>query len=128
MPLAAEDGQWLSDQGVRYTEHLDPTHGPLLVFRDFVLPQVKFTVATADILSKMPTNFPDSGPDMFWAKPRVLLAPDGRFAICTDVNEMFLGETWQRWSRYWNALPWQSGIYGIDTVSGTCLIGATCTC
>jgi len=116
MPIAAEDGQWLSDQGVRYTEHHDPAHGPLLVFRDYLLPLEKFTVASADILTKLPSNFPDSGPDMFWAKPRVLLAPDGRFANCTDVNETFLGESWQRWSRHWNTLPWHSGIDGIDTV------------
>lgn len=116
MALSDDARQWLSDQGVTFTEHVDPAAGAVVVFRGFVLPAGKFTVAATDVLTKLPSNFPDSGPDMFWVKPRVVLAPDGREARQTQLSELLLSESWQRWSRHWDAGSWRSGIDDIQTV------------
>jgi hypothetical protein len=116
LPLPEEDRAWLRDQGIAFTEDRDSTAGSVVVFREFTLPTAKFTIAATDILTKLPPNYLDSGPDMFWVKPPALLAPDGHEARQTQVREQLLGSTWQRWSRHFDASSWRTGIDDIQTV------------
>jgi hypothetical protein len=116
MPLPDEDREWLRDQGVAFTEHVDPAAGSVVVFRGFALPAGKFMIPATDILTKLPPNYPDSGPDMFWVNPPALMAPNGNEARQTQVYESLLGGTWQRWSRHFDASAWRSGVDDIQTV------------
>lgn len=116
MPLPDDDREWLRDQGVAFTEHVDPTAGLVVVFRGFSLPVGKFMIAATDILTQLPPNYPDSGPDMFWVNLPALLAPDGREARQTQLHEPRLGGTWQRWSRHFDVTAWRSGVEDIQTV------------
>lgn len=114
MPLTQEDGDWLRRNGIAFSERANGNDG-CLIFDALPLPAGKFGVANADILSVLPSNYPDSGPDMFYAKPKIVLA-DGRLAKNTDVDSNFFGEIWQRWSRHWNENPWRSGIDDVQTI------------
>jgi len=116
LPLPEEDRAWLRDQGVVFTEDIDSAAGSVVVFLGFPLPAAKFTIAATDILTKLPPNYPDSGPDMFWVDPPALLAPNGHEARQTQVREQLLGRTWQRWSRHFDASSWRTGIDDIQTV------------
>lgn len=64
--------------------------------------------AVNELLIRLPSGFPDVGPDMFWfAEPVTRL--NGAAIPATDVNETHLGRNWQRWSRHIGA-RWRPGI------------------
>ncbi len=75
-----------------------------VVFRDFALGP-GFNVASADLLIRVPRSYPDSGPDMFWTDPSVVL-PDGREPQGANVREQYLGREWRRFS--WHRSRWDS--------------------
>jgi hypothetical protein len=55
--------------------------------------------AANEILIRIPSGFPDVGPDMFWfAEP--VTRGDGAVIPATDLLENYLGRLWQRWSRH----------------------------
>ena len=57
------------------------------------------TPAVNELLVRLPPGFPDVGPDMFWfATP--LTRADGGVIAATEVTEIHLGRSWQRWSRH----------------------------
>jgi hypothetical protein len=64
--------------------------------------------AKAELLVKLPPQFPDASPDMFWVKPAVVTvagaAPRG------TSSEVLLGESWQRFSWHLKAGAWRAGI------------------
>lgn len=75
-----------------------------LVFRNFDLGP-GFNVASADLLIRVPLSYPDSGPDMFWTDPRVLLA-SGQEPQAANAREQYLGREWRRFS--WHHNRWSS--------------------
>lgn len=66
-----------------------------------------------DLLIRLPTNYPDVRPDMWWVDPALRRA-DGTVIPATQVTEPHLGRTWQRWSRHFAQGQWQSGIDGLE--------------
>lgn len=73
-----------------------------------------FTVASADLLLRLSPGYPDVAPDMWWFSPAVLRA-DGCPIAATEHQEMYLGHTWQRWSRHLNPGQWRSGIDSLES-------------
>jgi len=67
----------------------------------------------ADLLLRLPPGFPDAGPDMFWLRPSVT-GPSGVPIPGTGSLELYLGSTWQRWSRH-IAGQWRPGIDNLGT-------------
>lgn len=67
------------------------------------------TVTNADLLLRLAAGYPDVAPDMWWFSPAVKRADGGNIAA-TEVSEVHLGRSWQRWSRHLNAGQWRSGI------------------
>lgn len=66
------------------------------------------TPAVNELLLRLPSGFPDVGPDMFWfAEPVTRL--DGAPIPATQVTETHLGRSWQRWSRH-IAGQWRPGV------------------
>lgn len=114
MSLPSDDRLWLGKQGIAFRDE-QRDNQRCLIFVGLALPPGKFDVDKADILTLLPPNYPDAGPDMFYARPRLVLA-NGQLANATNVSETFLGETWQRWSRHWNSNTWRAGIDDIQTV------------
>lgn len=64
-----------------------------------------FNMPSADLLIRVPLSYPDSGPDMFWTDPRVLLS-NGREPQAANLKEQYLGREWRRFS--WHRSRWDS--------------------
>ena len=75
-----------------------------LIFKDFVLGS-GFNMPSADLLIRVPLSYPDSGPDMFWTDPRLLLA-NGQEPQAANAREQYLGREWRRFS--WHHSRWDS--------------------
>jgi hypothetical protein len=112
VPLPDEDRAWLEKQGIAYRESSEG-ESRYLLFPAWSLPDGKFNATEADILSILPSKYPDAGPDMFYVYPKITLAA-GQIANKTNVDQPLLGKTWQRWSRHWDV--WRPGIDDIQTV------------
>jgi hypothetical protein len=69
---------------------------------------------SADLLVRLPPNYPDVPPDMWWFSPAVCRA-DGRSAPATEATERHLGRDWQRWSRHFQPGQWNSGTDGLES-------------
>jgi Prokaryotic E2 family E len=64
-----------------------------------------FNLNNADVLIRVPLSYPDSGPDMFWTDPKVVLA-NGQEPQAATVKEQYLGREWRRFS--WHFTGWKS--------------------
>lgn len=65
------------------------------------------------MLVRLPPGFPDAAPDMFWLDPAVH-GSDGRVFPGTEASQIFIGRTWQRWSRHIQQ-EWRPGIDNLAT-------------
>lgn len=65
-----------------------------------------------DLLILLPPGFPDASPDMFWTTPFVTVA--GAPIGGTDQTGLYVGRTWQRWSRHIGT-QWRPGIDNLGT-------------
>lgn len=110
--LPPADAEFLRNNGIAYEV---VAHGGQagVVLRDFPLPPGRYDRERADILVQLPAGYPDACPDMFFADPWVHF-PDGRTPLNADVQEVFAGRTWQRWSRH--SQEWRPGIDGLRTM------------
>lgn len=78
-----------------------------VIIKDYPL-AAGLTPAANELLLRLPSGFPDVGPDMFWfAEPIVRI--DGVEIAAVQVNEVHLGRSWQRWSRHIGA-RWRPGV------------------
>jgi hypothetical protein len=98
MPLPDADARYLIERGI---PHVFNSDGGL-------------TSASADILLRFPTGYPDVAMDMWWVDPGLRRA-DGAEIPATQVIEQYLGRTWQRWSRHFTPGQWQSGVDGLES-------------
>lgn len=71
------------------------------------------TPSRATLLLRLPPGFPDATPDMFWVDPPVTTT-DSAAIPGTEVREVHLGRTWQRWSRHIQG-QWRPGIDNLAT-------------
>jgi hypothetical protein len=80
-----------------------------------VLPQFPFPAGfapdRADLMLRLPFGFPDAKPDMFWVEPFVTVR--GAQPVASEVREVHLGKTWQRFSRHLADQDWRSGVDGL---------------
>lgn len=66
------------------------------------------TPVVNELLVRLPSGFPDVGPDMFWfAEP--VTRVDGTEIPAVQVTENHLGRSWQRWSRHIGG-RWRPGV------------------
>lgn len=78
-----------------------------LVIHRFALP-CGYQPDEVDLLLRLPLQFPEAAPDMFWVSP-VVTYSNGHAPPQTEHREPFIGRTWQRWSRHFNQSPWRPG-------------------
>jgi hypothetical protein len=65
------------------------------------------------LMLRLPPGFPDATPDMFWLDPPVTTAA-GMIIPGTEVREIHVGRTWQRWSRHIQG-QWRPGVDNLAT-------------
>ena len=106
--LSDSDQQYLTDKGFEF-EALVEGGMILLIIHNFALPSGYQPVAV-DLLLRLPLQFPEVGPDMFWTDPVVTYSESGGPPQATGPNEPYAGRTWQRWSRHFGQSLWRPGI------------------
>lgn len=84
-----------------------------IVISSFPLPN-GFTARSADLLLRLAPGYPDMQPDMWWFAPTIRRT-DGQVIAGTELQEVHLGRTWQRWSRHLNPGQWRSGIDSLES-------------
>lgn len=91
----------------RFEAMKQPDGWTFLMVPNFPVPE-GFTPRATQLLIKLPPQFPDAAPDMFWVSPHVRVEP-GNGAPQGTSTEILLGGEWQRFS--WHLLPgaWKAG-------------------
>jgi hypothetical protein len=97
------------DLGVTSPFEVVPQPGgwTFVIVNEYALPAA-YTPRSARLLIKLPPQFPDARPDMFWLSPAVRTAAGGLPAGTGD--EPLLGGTWQRYSWHLKEGAWQPGV------------------
>ncbi len=112
MSLPKIDMAFLNERGIAH--EITPESGMICV----VLPQWSLPSgldrSASDLLIRLHPGYPDVQPDMWWFSPAVRRA-DGQELPNTNVVEVYLGRSWQRWSRHFNSGQWRSGIDGLES-------------
>lgn len=101
--LREVDAAFLENRGIDFEAAVE-NNMTCLILRAFKLP-AGYDHSLVDLLLRLPLQFPEVGPDMFWMDPTVLYA-DGRVPTNTSP-EIVLGHSWQRWSRHFTHSPWR---------------------
>jgi len=83
-----------------------------IIIHSFPLPE-KYRPTSVDLLVRQLPGYPETGMDMFWTRPDVVLAANGVKPDRADVTESYAGIPWQRWSRHLNA--WRTGTDNLET-------------
>lgn len=84
-----------------------------IIFPGWRLP-LGYDRETADLMIRLSAGYPDVPPDMWWFEP-ALRRTDGQSIPGTESQELYLGRTWQRWSRHFQPGQWHSGIDGLES-------------
>ncbi len=79
-----------------------------VVIKSFSLPP-GYEPANADLLLRLPLQFPEVPPDMFWMDPPIRYV-GGVVPPATDLLESYVGRQWQRWSRHFSTSVWRPGV------------------
>lgn len=105
--LNPDAARYLEEKGFRYETAVE-NNMVCLVIKDFVLPP-GYQPTQVDLLIRLPLQFPDVAPDMFWTDPPVRYST-GAVPPAADLMEIHLGRSWQRWSRHFAGAQWRPGI------------------
>ena len=104
--LREVDAAFLDARGIDFAAQVE-NQMVCLVLKQFRLP-LGYDPDVVDLLLRLPPQFPEVAPDMFWMEPAVRYS-DGRVPVNTNP-EVIIGRNWQRWSRHFSASPWRPGI------------------
>lgn len=107
-----DDAQYLD---AKHPAHQVVTEAGMVcvVLPDWPLPPA-YTGGRRDLLLRLSPGYPDVCPDMWWFSPAVTRS-DGRVIPATESQEIYLGRTWQRWSRHFNPGQWMAGVDGVQS-------------
>lgn len=110
--LPTEDREFLEGRFPGFTLAVE-AQMVCVVMPTFPLP-AGLTHPCSDLLLRLSPGYPDVAPDMWWFAPAVL-RPDGRPISQTQVTEVHLGRTWQRWSRHLDASHWRAEVDSLES-------------
>ena len=105
--LAVSDLEYLSSRGVDFDAQLEGNM-IALVIKGFELPR-GYEPPAVDLLLRLPLQFPEAAPDMFWTDPVVSYVGGGA-PPASELRETYAGRSWQRWSRHFGQSQWRPGI------------------
>ncbi|MFJ4633848.1 E2/UBC family protein [Streptomyces sp. NPDC088847] len=112
MSLPGADAAHLAERGIAYTTAVE-SGMVCVVLPGWPVPP-GYNRTSVDLLVRLPAGFPDAAPDMWWVDPALVLA-DGSAVEATQITEVYLGRSWQRWSRHFSPGQWRPGIDGLET-------------
>ena len=110
--LPNEDRECLEARRLQYSEVIEDRM-TCVVLHEFPLPN-GLRPSRSDLLLRLAPGYPDVAPDMWWFDPPIL-RPDGQPIPQTNITEHYLGRTWQRWSRHFNAGQWRPGVDSLES-------------
>jgi len=105
--------RYLISRGITF-EEVEEGGQKAVVLRRVELPDGRFDSKIVDILILLPSSYPDSAPDMFYALPWLRLVRTKAYPKAADHPHSFAGQSWQRWSRHNE--EWRAGVDGIWTM------------
>jgi len=114
--LSEEDLQHLRDKGYEFSVSQDGGF-VCVVIRTFAL-AARYTPNAADLLVRLPPNFPMARPDMFWTFPHIRLSTGGYPPQADQIDLTFADRQWQRWSRHLEEGQWRPGRDNLQTFLG----------
>jgi hypothetical protein len=85
-----------------------------LVILDYPVP-AGYDHATTDLLLRLPRQWPDGTPDMFWTAPHLKIAASGSWPNASAHLMDIDGRRWQRWSRHYRD-RWRVGVDGLENL------------
>lgn len=104
--LPDSDLEYLESKGLDFEVQLEGNMISLVI-KGFELP-AGYQPSEVDLLLRLPLQFPEVPPDMFWTDPVISYA-NGGTPSQTQVREPYVGRTWQRWSRHFGRSRWRTG-------------------
>ncbi len=104
--LTDNDLEYLKNKGLDFEAKLE-VNMISLVIKDFALPE-GYWPSEVDLLLRLPLQFPQASPDMFWTDPVISYA-NGGIPPQTQMRQNFMGRSWQRWSRHFSQSRWRPG-------------------
>lgn len=110
--LPQRDSLYLADRGLACEVSYDQGM-TCLVIGDWPLP-AGLNPGRVDLLLRLSPGYPDIPPDMWWFSPYVT-CQGGQAIQATQVTEVYLGRSWQRWSRHLPPGAWRSGVDGLES-------------
>lgn len=105
--LTAELDELRDSYRIEVTEEAEVIN---VVCQDFPLGN-GYSVASSDLLLRIPRTYDDAGPDMFWVSPSVLLSSGGVPQNAESI-ETYCDRTWRRFSWHRNWLPGKDNLHG----------------
>jgi hypothetical protein len=104
--LADSDVAYLRSKGFDFEAQVEGNMISLVI-KGYTLP-AGYQPTEVDLLLRLPPQFPQVSPDMFWTDP-VISYLNGGSPSQTQVRESYVGRTWQRWSRHFGRSRWRPG-------------------
>jgi len=105
--LAESDLAYLSSKGLDFEAVLE-SNMIAVVIKGFELPR-GYEPRVVDLLLRLPLQFPEAAPDMFWTDP-VASYVGGGVPPASELRETYVGRSWQRWSRHFGRSHWRPGV------------------
>lgn len=120
--ISDADRAFLESKGWQYTVEEVTEGGSVmthLVIHDYELP-AGFNISKTKLLLRLPTDFPDAAPDMFWVEPEVRLTATNSYPAQADQFQEWPGFSgrWQRFSRHFQGQAWRPGVDDLQTWLG----------
>lgn len=112
MSLPELDAAYLIDRAIEHEVVVDGGMICVLI-RNYPLPQ-GYDYQFVDLLLRLSPGYPDVAPDMWWFSPSVK-TQSGQDIPQTQSIEIYLGKSWQRWSRHFEAGRWDSSRDSLET-------------
>lgn len=104
--LPDHDLEYLRSKGFDFDAQLEDSMISLII-KGFALP-AGYQPSEVDLLLRLPVQFPQVPPDMFWTDP-VVSYTNGGVPHQTQMRQTFMGRSWQRWSRHFRQSQWRPG-------------------
>ena len=105
--LPDNDVVYLRSRGLEFEAKVEGNMISLVIF-GVELPS-GYQPLTVDLLLRLPLQFPQAPPDMFWTDPAVTY-DGGGMPPATELREMHMDRSWQRWSRHFGMSHWRPGV------------------
>jgi hypothetical protein len=109
--LPAADVAWLKERKLKATA-MQVGREIHVIITDYQVPS-GYNHDKVDLLIRLPDQWPDGKPDMFWVEPHLAIKATGAAPRQTGTRYTAHGRSWQRWSRHIQD-GWRPGVDGLE--------------